>query len=69
MFTRLTRELPWKAQIGCSAGIALVVAAPGLFIGYMTYVHEHGDDRVAVLGFSAAFVGVGLLLFLSGVSR
>lgn len=69
MYTRLTRETPWKAQVGCSAVIALVVATPGLFIGYMTYFHDHSDARNKMFAFSAVWVVVGLLILLSSIHQ
>jgi hypothetical protein len=69
MFTRLARAQPWKAQIGCAFGIALVAAAPGIFIGYMTYVHDHSDNRTAILAFSAVWIAVALLVLLGGIHQ
>lgn len=69
MFIRLERRAPWKAQIGCSFVLALVVAAPGLFIGYMTWTRDHSDNRNAVLAFSAVWIGVAFLVLLSGIHQ
>ena len=69
MFTRLVREQPWKAQIGCTFLISLVVAAPGVFIGYMTYFHDHSDNRNAILGFAAVWVVVALFVLLGGIHQ
>ena len=69
MFSRLARQDPWKAQVGCSLVLALVVAAPGIFIGYMTYFHDHSDKRNALFAFSAIWVIVGLLVLLSGIHQ
>jgi len=69
MYTRLARESPWKAQIGCSAVLALIVASPGLFIGYMTWTRDHSDNRTAILWFSGVFVAVGVLLLLSAIHQ
>jgi hypothetical protein len=69
MYTRLTRETPWKAQVGCSAVIALLVAMPGLFIGYMTYFHDHSDSRNKMFAFSAVWVGVGVLILIGSIHQ
>lgn len=69
MFARLTRREPWKTQIGCSFVVALIVAAPGLFIGYMTYVHDHSDKRNALLIFAGVWLVVAVLVLLSGIHQ
>lgn len=69
MFVRLTRQQPWKAQIGCTFVVALLVAAPGVFIGYMTYFHDHSDKRNALLVFAAVWCVVALLVLLSGIHQ
>jgi hypothetical protein len=69
MFTRLPRESPWSAQIGCGAVLALITAAPGLFIGYMTWTRDHSDNRNAILGFSAIWIVVGAMVFLSSLMQ
>jgi hypothetical protein len=69
MFTRLTREQPWKAQIGCGAVIALAAAAPGVFIAYMTYFHDHSDNRGKTFAFAAVWIVVGLFIFLGTIHQ
>lgn len=69
MFTRLTRQSPWKAQVGCGFALAFIVAAPGLFIGYMTYTRDHSDNRNAMFAFSAVWVVVAILVLLSNIHQ
>src|SRR5262245_47480734 len=69
MFVRLARQQPWKAQIGCTFVIASCVAAPGLFIGYMTYFHDHSDNRIAYYAFAGVWIVVALLVLLSGIHQ
>jgi len=69
VLTRLTRQQPWSAQIGCTLVLALVVAAPGLFVGYMTYVHEHGDNRSAYFIFASVWIVVAVGLLAGGIHQ
>ena len=69
MFTRLTRQSPWGAQIGCGITLAFIVAAPGLFIGYMTYTRDQSDNRNAMFAFAAVWVVVGILVLLSQIHQ
>lgn len=69
MYTRLTRETPWKAQVGCGAVLSLIVAMPGLFIGYMAYFHDHSDSRTGQLVFAGVWVGVGVLVLIGSIHQ
>ena len=69
MYTRLTRETPWKAQVGCGAVLSLIVAMPGLFIGYMTYFHDHSDNRTGMFVFAGVWVGVAVLILIGSIHQ
>jgi hypothetical protein len=69
MYTRLTRETPWKAQVGCGAVMALMVALPGLIIGYMTWFHDHSDSRNGMFVFAGVWVGVGVLILIGSIHQ
>lgn len=69
MYTRLTRETPWKAQVGCGAVIALMVAMPGLFIGYMTYFHDQSEQRNAMFAFAGVWLVVAVVILLGSVHQ
>src|SRR5438045_667249 len=67
MFTRLTREQPWTAQIGCAFAVSLIVAAPGIFVGYMTWFHDTSRNRTMMFVFAAVWIAVGLIVLMSSV--
>ena len=69
MYTRLSRESPWKAQIGCTAVIALIIASVGFFIAYMTWTRDQSDNRNGMLIFASIWIGVGALVMLSAIHQ
>ena len=69
MYTRLTRETPWKLQIGAGTVVALMVAMPGVFTGYMIWFHDQGGDRTRSFVFAGVWLFLGILILIGSIQQ